>query len=61
MFTYSRLRKVLEKETEKQVDAFSPINFSNKEDDELKQMESIFSKNLLNNLNRNKALKIVNL
>ena len=46
-FTYSPFGKVLEKQTEKQVGALKSLSFSNKED-EFKQIEGIFPKNLLN-------------
>ena len=42
-FTYCPLRKVLEKQTEKQVVALKSLNLSNKIDD-LKRIEGIFPK-----------------
>ena len=49
-FTYSPLGKALEKQTEKQVDALKSLKLSDKSD-ELKQIEGILAKNLLNDLN----------
>ena len=49
MFTCSRLGKGFEKQTEKQVDALKSLNLPNKID-ELKQVESTFPKNQLNDL-----------
>ena len=48
-FTYSPFGKTLEKQTKKQVDTLNSLVPSNKRD-ELKQIESIFPKNLMNDL-----------
>ena len=42
-FTYSPLEEAMEKQIKKQVDALKSLNRCNKEDDELKQTESILS------------------
>ena len=55
MFTYCPLRKDLEKKTEKEVKV--PNSTSNKKG-ELKQIEGIFPKNMLNDLIINK-LKVI--
>ena len=47
--TYSPFGKALGKQTEKQIDALKSLNLSNKTN-ELKQIECIFPKNLLNDL-----------
>ena len=60
-FTYSPLDKALEKQTKKQVVALKSVKRYKKEDDELKQIKSIFPKNLLNNLIKNKVLEILKL
>ena len=59
-FTYSPLGKALEKQTEKQFDALNSLNLSNKTD-ELKQVEGIFPKNLLNDLNIYKSRDVIKL
>ena len=48
-FAYSPLEKAFEKQTEKQVDTITSLDISNKKD-ELKQVESIFLQNLMNDL-----------
>ena len=48
-FTYSPLKKALEKQTEKQVDALKILNLSN-ERDALKKISGIFSKKEMNDL-----------
>ena len=58
-FTYSLLGKVLEKQTEKQVDALPSLNLSDKTD-ELKQTERIFPNNLLTNVINDRAKKSLN-
>ena len=45
-FEYSPLEKAFEKQTEKQVGAIKSLNLSNK----LKQIDGIFSQNLMNDL-----------
>ena len=59
-FTYSSLGKALDRQTEKQVVSLKSLNLSNKTN-ELKQIEGIFPKNLLNDLVINKLKKIVQL
>ena len=59
-FAYSPLGKALEKQTEKQVDAFKSLDLSNKKD-ELKQIEGIFPQNLMKDCIRVKLKEIVNL
>ena len=58
--TYSPLKKTLEKQTEKQINALKSLNLSN-ETDELKRIESIFPKNLLIDLTKDKELEIFKL
>ena len=60
-FTYSPLGNALEKQTEKHSYALKPLNLSNKRDYILKQIEGIFSRNLLTNLIKNKIQEIVKL
>ena len=48
-FTYSLFRKALEKQTEQQFDALKSLNVFNKTD-ELKQIDSTFPRNFLNDL-----------
>ena len=48
-FTYSLFRKALEKQTEQQFDALKSLNVFNKTD-ELKQIDSTFTRNFLNDL-----------
>ena len=48
-FTYSPFGKALEKQAKKQVDTLNSLGPSNKRD-ELKQIECIFPKNLMNDL-----------
>ena len=57
-FTYSPLGKAFEKQTEKQADALTSQNLSNKTN-EFKEMEGIFSKYLLNNLTTFKLKEII--
>ena len=57
-FAYSHLGKAFEKQTEKQVDAIKSLDISNKKV-ELKQIESIFPQNLMNDLIRTKLKEIV--
>ena len=59
-FAFSPLGKAFEKQTQKQVDAIKSLDISGKKD-ELKQIENIFSENLINELIRAKLRKIVNL
>ena len=59
-FAFSPLRKAFEKQTQKQVDAIKSLDISGKKD-ELKQIENIFSENLMNELIRAKLRKIVKL
>ena len=59
-FTYSLLGKALEKQAEKQVDTLNFVNLSN-EIDELKQIESIFSKKQLHHLIIEQLKKIIKL
>ena len=56
-FAYSPLGKAFEKQTEKQVDAIKSLDPSNKS----KQIEGIFSQNLMNDLIRAKLKEIVEL
>ena len=53
-------RIALEKQTEKQVGALKSLNSSNKKD-VLKQVEGIFSQNLMNDLIRVKLKEVINL
>ena len=59
-FAFSPLGKAFEKQTQKQVDAIKSLDVSGKKD-ELKQIENIFSENLMNELIRAKLRKIVKL
>ena len=59
-FAFSPLGKAFEKQTQKQVDAIKSLDISGKKD-ELKQIENIFSENLMNELIRAKLRKIVKL
>ena len=59
-FAYSPLETVLEKQTEKQFDVIKSLENSNKKD-ELKQIESIFPQNLMNDLMYAKLKEIVTL
>ena len=54
------LVKAFEKQTEKQVSVLKSLNISHKIN-KLKQIEDIFSQNLMNNLIRNKLEKITEL
>ena len=56
-FAYSPLGKAFEKQTEKQIGDIKPLDLSNKKD-ELKQIESIFSENLMSDLIRAKLKEI---
>ena len=57
-FSYSPSGNAFEKQTEKQVGALKYIDISNKKD-ELKQIQVIFSQNLMNDLTRIKLKEIV--
>ena len=57
---YSHLGKTFEKQREKQVGALKSLKLSNKKD-ELKQIEGMCPKNLMNDLIRDKLKEIVNL
>ena len=59
-FAHSPLEKAFEKQTEKQVDAIKSLDISNKKA-KLKQIESIFPQNLVNDLIRPKLKEIVKL
>ena len=59
-FAYSPLGKVFEKQTEKQVGALKSLDLYNKKD-ELKQIDDIFSQNLMNDLIRDKLKEIIKL
>ena len=59
-FAYSPLGKAYEEHTEKQVAALKPLDLSNRKY-ELKQIQSIFLQNLMNDLIRVKLKEIVNL
>ena len=59
-FAFSPLGKAFEKQMQKQVDAIKSLDISGKKD-ELKQIENIFSENLMNELIRAKLRKIVKL
>ena len=59
-FAYSPLGKAYEEQTEKQVAALKPLDLSNRKC-ELKQIQSIFLQNLMNDLIRVKLKEIVNL
>ena len=59
-FTYSRLGKALEKQAEKQVDPLKSLNLSNKTK-ELKQIESIFPQNQINDLIIDRLKEIIQL
>ena len=59
--TYSHLRNALEKQTEEQVGTINFSNLSKKVDFDLKQVESIFLKNILTNFIKTRALEIVKL
>ena len=56
-FAYSHLRTPFKKQTEKQVDAIKSLDPSNK----LKQIERIFTQNLMNDLIQAKLKEIVEL
>ena len=58
-FAYSTSGKALEKQTEKQIGALKSLDISN-EKYELKQVEGIFPKHLMNDLIRVKLEEIVN-
>ena len=58
-FAISPLGKAFEKQTEKQVGALKSLDLSNKKY-ELKQIEGIFPKRLMNGFNRVKLKEIVN-
>ena len=58
-FGYSPLRRGFEKTAEKQIGFLKFLDLSNKKD-ELKQIEGIFQKNLINDLIRAKLKEIVN-
>ena len=57
-FSYSPSGNAFEKQTEKQVGALKYIDISNKKD-ELKQIQVIYSQNLMNDLTRIKLKEIV--
>ena len=59
-FAYCPLEKAVEKETEKQIDAINTRDISNKKD-EVKQIESIFPLNLMNDLIRANLKELVKL
>ena len=59
-FVYSPFRNALEKQTEKQFHAFKSLELPI-EKDELKQIEGIFPKNLLNDLIINNLKEIIKL
>ena len=59
-FAYSPIETAFEKQTEKQFDVIRTLENSNKKD-ELKQIESVFPQNLMNDLIYAKLKKIVTL